>query len=196
MGWRMSWVAVSGLGKAEVLARLGLEDSGEAIDYGLRRTQAVAELPSGWVLLARGEPEAFKAAEFEALSQGARLISAYCDETVMFSGASGWTDGVRDWAVDHDPEREPRGLKVEGAAPPELAAILAQARADQAEAGGDDADVDYIFDVPKDIVGELCGWRPDRDNEDWGEVEFTRLRRIGEPDPPARRSWLARLFGR
>lgn len=67
--------------------------------------------------------------------------------------------------------------------------------ADQAEEGGDEADVDLVFDVPQAMSGAICGWRPDMDNEDWGEIAFTRLRRIGEPDPPAKRSWLAKLFG-
>ena len=196
MGWRLSWVAVSGLGKAEVLARLELEDSGEPVGYGQRRSQAFAELPNGWVLLVRGEADAFKATELEALSRGARLISAHCDDTVMFSGASGWSNGVREWAIDHNPERGLSDLNIEGDTPAELAAILAQARADQAEEGGDDADVDFVFDVPQAMSAAICGWRPDMDNEDWGEIEFTRLRRVGEPDPPAKRSWFAKLFGR
>ncbi|MDP2010931.1 MAG: hypothetical protein Q8K11_12210 [Phenylobacterium sp.] len=67
--------------------------------------------------------------------------------------------------------------------------------ADQAEEGGDEADVDLVFDVPQAMSGAICGWRPDMDKEDWGEIAFSRLRRISEPDPPAKRSWLAKLFG-
>ena len=196
MGLTLSWVAVSGLGKDEVLARLDLEDSGEPAEFYRRRAQTCADLPNGWVLLARGEIDDFKAAELATLSQGARLLSAYCSETVMFSGASGWTDGVRQWAVDHNPERGLSDLGVAGEPPPELAAILAQARAVQEEEGGDEADVDVVFDVPKDLVSAFCGWHPDRDNEDWGEIEFTRLRRAGESDAPPKRSWLAKLLGR
>ncbi len=196
MGWTLSWVAVSGLGRDEVLARLGLEDSGEPADFGQRGLKACADLPNGWVLLVSGVIDVFRDTELAPLSQGARLFSAYGSETVMFSGASGWADGVRQWAIDHNPERGLSDLNIEGEAPPELAAILAQARADQAEAGGDEADVDFVFDVPQALSGVLCGWRPDEDNEDWDEIEFTRLRRIGEPDPPAKRSWLARLLGR
>lgn len=196
MGLSLSWVAVQGLSKDEVLARLGREDSGEPVDYGQRRVETWAQLPNGWVMLARGDVDQFEAQELARLSQGARLLSAYCSETVMFSGASGWTGGVRQWAIDHNPERGLSDLNIEGDVPPQLAAILAQARAAQAEEGGDEADVDIVFDVPKDLVGELCGWRPDQDTEDWGEIEFTRLRRVGEPDPPAKRSWLAKLFGR
>lgn len=194
MGWRLSWVAVSGLGKDEVLARLGLEDSGDPADCFQRRIETCAELPNGWFLLTRGD--GFKDAELASLSRGSRLVTGDGDETTMFSGASGWADGLRQWAVDHNPERGLSDLNIEGEAPPELAAILAQARADQAEAGGDEADVDFVFDVPQALSGALCGWRPDQDNEAWGEIEFTRLRRVGEPDPPAKRSWLARLFGR
>ena len=196
MGLTLSWVAVSGIDKDEVLARVGLEDSGDLAEFYQRRAQTCAELPNGWVLLACGETDDFTAADLAALSQGARLLSACCDETAMFSGASGWTDGVHAWAIDHNPECEPRDLNIEGAAPPELAAILAEARAAQEEADDDETPVDYLFDVPKDLVGELCGWRPDQDNEDWGEIEFTRLRRLGEADAPPKRSWLARIFGR
>lgn len=196
MGLTLSWVAVDGIGKDEALGRLGLEDSGDPAEFWQRRAQTCAELPNGRLLLARGEIDAFSPAEIAALSQGARLVSAYCSETVMYSGASGWTDGARRWAIDHDPERGLSDLAVEGEAPPELNAILAAARAAQAEEGGDEADVDVVFDVPMELVGVLCGWRPDRDNEAWGEIEFTRLRRLGEPDPPPKRSWLARLLGR
>lgn len=193
MGWRLSWVAVTGLGKDEVLARLALEDSGDSADCFQRRIETCAELPNGWFLLTRGD--GFKDAELASLSRGSRLVTGDGDETTMFSAAAGWADGLRQWAVDHNPERGLSDLNIEGEAPPELAAILAQARADQAEAGGDEADVDFVFDVPQALSGALCGWRPDQDNEDWDELEFTRLRRIGEPDPPAKRSWLARLFG-
>ncbi|MES2341531.1 MAG: hypothetical protein V4597_07625 [Pseudomonadota bacterium] len=196
MGLTLSWVAVEGIGKDEALGRLGLEDSGDPAEFWQRRVQTCAELPNGQVLLARGEVDAFTAAELAALSRDSRLLSAYCSETVMFSGAAGWAEGVRRWAIDHDPERGLSDLNVEGDAPPELTAILAAARAAQAEEGGDEADVDVVFDVPKDLVGALCGWCPDEDNAAWGEIEFTRLRRVGEPDPPPRRSWLARLLGR
>ena len=196
MGLTLSWVALSGLAKDEVLARLGLEDSGEPAEFYQRRAQTCAERPNGWVLLARGEVDDFKPGDLAALSQGALLLSAYCSETVMFSGASGWTDGARQWVITHNPEEGQSDLAIEGDPPPELAAILAQARAVQEEEGGDEADVDVVFDVPKDLVSAFCGWHPDRDNEDWGEIEFTRLRRLGEPDPPPKRSWLAKLFGR
>lgn len=195
MGWALSWVAVAGIGRDEVLARLGLEDSGAPADLGQRGLKACAHLPNGWVLLLYDESGVFRDAELAALSRGARLISAYGSDIIMFSGASGWADGVRQWAIDHNPERGLSDLNIEGDAPPELAAILAQARAAQAEEGGDEADVDVVFDVPKDLVGVLCGWRPDQYSDDWDEIEFTRLRRAGEPDPPPKRSWLAKLFG-
>lgn len=192
MGFRMSWFAFEGRGKAEVLALAGLSDTGESTDAGVRG-QTCAELPNGWTVLADGDEGPFKPKTMARLSAGGRVLAAWMSETVMCSRAEAWLEGKRLWSVVHDPNQSHDDLFVEGDLPPELAAIGARLAARQAAEGGEESDTDYVFDIASEISVALCGWRPDQDNEAWGEVEFT----CAVPsDAPPRRSWLARLLGR
>ena len=114
----------------------------------------------------------------------------------MSSRAEAWFEGKRLWSVIHDPSQGPDDLFVEGDFPPELAAIGARLMALQADEGGEESDTDYVFDIASEISVALCGWRPDQDAGTWGEIEFTRVEPTGGSDGPAKRSWLARIFGR
>lgn len=195
MGFRMSWFAFEGRGKDDVLALAGLTDTGEPEDVGVRG-KTCAELPNGWTVLADGDEGPFKPKTMAQLSAGGRVLAVWMSETVMSSSAEAWLEGKRLWSVSHDPEQSLDDLLVEGDFPPALAAIGARLQARQAAEGGEEAETDYVFDIACEISGALCGWRPDQDNQAWGEIEFTRVERAGASDGSPKRSWLARLLGR
>src|SRR5438128_12635623 len=93
----------------------------------------------------------------------------------MASAAFLYEHGERKWAVRHDSERGIYDLTVDGHPPELLSQIHAQLKTLQDNAGGADANVDYIFDVPLELAAKLCGYRHDRWQFEWGEPSFTRL---------------------
>ncbi len=93
----------------------------------------------------------------------------------MVSAGHGFRDGKQAWSVVHDPGRGLYSLVVEGEPPPALASVSERLRKKQDAAGGEDANVDFIFDVVPELVGKLCGYRPDRgDPPDFTELEPIR----------------------
>ena len=64
--------------------------------------------------------------------------------------------------------------------------------ANQQAKGGNKADVDYIFDIPVELIENLTGYRHDRVMPELGNEPFEALY-ISEATP--KRSWIRRLFG-
>ena len=88
----------------------------------------------------------------------------------------------------HDPNRGLISLVVDGEPPAALAAISERLRKRQAAEGGEEADVDFIFDVAPELVGQLCGYRPDQGKAPvFTEIEFV---------PRGFIQTLAAMFGR
>ncbi|HWI86969.1 MAG TPA: hypothetical protein VNT42_11690 [Sphingomonas sp.] len=115
----------------------------------------------------------------------------------MFSQARGYEAGAEVWRVVHDPEKGQSlyALDVSGTPPPQLDGIIRDKRAEQEAEGGEDADADYIFDVPTELARSICGFMLGEVDPD--EIRFSELKGIGEPDaPPKSGGFFARLFGR
>jgi hypothetical protein len=93
----------------------------------------------------------------------------------MASAALLYKNGRRVWTVTHESERGRYDLSVDGH-PPDLFRDLRDSLLKQQDsAGGENADVDFVFDVPVQLAAELCGYRHDRWKFDWGEPVFSRL---------------------
>ena len=188
MSFHHSWIAVKGLDRAASLAALELEVRPEQ-DRRSASEVALAELPDGWLLLLLGDDAAFKA-RFVALSKGLTGVACWEDDRVMHSETRGYVDGHQIWRVAHDPERGMYDLQIDGAPPEALDAIRTEHTARQDAEGGEQAEVDFIFEVPPMLAKAICGVR--LGNERPGPV-FTELR----PSQSARRpGLLQRLFGR
>ena len=108
-------------------------------------------------------------------------------ETVNLSAASGWRDGAKVWALESNPEKLRNDVQITGAPPPELAPLLAQARAKQAQ----EEDVDHMVELAADVVGAICGFNPFVTGPDG---DFRVMVQVG--GRRAGGGWLARLFGR
>ncbi len=82
----------------------------------------------------------------------------------MFSSAEVWSKGQRKWSISHEGIDGPKGLTSEGELPESFAAIRAKLEQAQLEAGGDDADADYIFSIPLDVARSIVGFSHDEDS--------------------------------
>ena len=76
----------------------------------------------------------------------------------MVSCAGAWSEGVLLWRAEHDCQQGLYHLYVEGEPPPEFVTLRAQAIAAQATAGGEEADVDCLFDVPVELARVATGF--------------------------------------
>jgi hypothetical protein len=187
----LSWIAVKGLDKVAVLDTLGLAEVPPDVEPFYPK-QAVAELPSGWVIILAEDFMYPTPKRMAALSVGGMALACSIDERVMYSVARGYADGQAVWSVDHNGgEKGIYHLDVAGAPPPELAEARARRTALQDAEGGAEAEVDFVFEVPAETIEALCGYRFDSEREDG--PTFTAL----EPVKKAKGGgWLAKLFGR
>jgi hypothetical protein len=103
---------------------------------------------------------------------------------VMFSAAALWKDGHEIWAVSHTSENGIFDLKATGTLPASFETHKANRFNEQKEAGGEDADVDVIIEIPMDLSKELTGYHPDEGEEEESIALYS-----------AKRSFFARILG-
>jgi hypothetical protein len=95
------------------------------------------------------------------LSTDRDLLLCLIEEHVMASSAEYWSKGKRQWWLSHEGENGPKGLEVDGNPPECFPAIRKAMGAQQLAEGGDDAMVDYIFEIPLTVAKSLVGFRHD-----------------------------------
>lgn len=163
MGFAISWLAVQGKDPDHVLETLGLSRTGETEEFPDSELTC-AELPGAWFLVAinRFDSPLSSEATLASLSIDCRLVACKVEEHVMYSAASGFENGARVWHVEHDAQQDTYHLSSQGTPPPELAHFHAILKKQQDEAGGADADVDHIFDVPVALAEAITSYRHDR----------------------------------
>jgi hypothetical protein len=192
MGWKVSWIGVRGREKAEVLASLGLENSGSEGDF-LNSEFSFVELPTGWMVFVSTIPDWARPDVVAQASSDAEAVGCQMHEGVNFSSACGFEQGVQKWSLVHYPDDD-RILDVEGEPPAAFATI----RDDLFRRQEDDDHVDYIFDVPVTLTAAICGFRPDMEMPDVSpETVFEHLQYIQPPRRPASPgpfAWLGRIF--
>lgn len=174
MGFSIAWIAFHGLTKAEVLSHVDLVDTQER-DEANESPISGSELPGGWyVLFLSDVAHPYLSAEsLQRLSKGCTVLGCQVEEHVMVSASFLYENGARIWHILHESEKGVYNLEIEGAPPGSFS--IAEFRQKQHEAGGESADVDYIFDAPVELAQAICGFRHDRWKFDWGQPVFTRL---------------------
>ncbi len=175
MGASLSWIAVSGKSKADILACLSLVETdtlGESHDFAISGTP----LPGGWYLLALDDyahPFVTDAA-LEELSSDCTVVGCQVEEHVMASAAFCFSNGKRSWSVEHESERGIHDLRESGDLPPSYQSIRTRLLAEQHSEG--DQQVDFVFDVPVSLAHDLCSYRHDASHlESAGVGTFTKL---------------------
>jgi len=156
---------VRGQGADRLLSHLGLSATGET-ESDPESPFSMARLQTGWRLIWSNHyacPVLTRASAL--LGPGDELLLCQVDEHVMASSAEFWPGGRRRWRVSHEGEDGPRGLEAEGELPDSFAAIRGEMENAQQAAGGDDADVDYLFEIPLKLAQALVGFKHDEDYE-------------------------------
>ncbi len=198
MGFSQSWLAVKGKPAAAVLEALGLKGTGTREEIA-ESPIIGAELPGGWYLVVanRSGHRLMREPVVERLSAGCEVVTGDVEEHVMVSMAAGWKDGRRIWLVAHDAQRGIEHLKTQGELPTAFGGIRDEMRSQHQAAGGRQADVDYIFDVPVELAKALTGYRHDEDIAGVGDRPFEVLvQASASPSSSGEKpSFWKRLFG-
>jgi len=194
MGLNCSWIAVQGLKVEDALASLQMEVSEVLSPDEIPDGLGMAQLPDDWLLFLWGRKAGAVEGKLSECTALGRAIKCEMSETVMFSEARGYEDGAQVWRVSHDPDRDQSlySLQTEGAPPAQLEAIVREAKAEQDKEGGEDAGVDFIFDVPLRLAHSICGFNVSEGDPQY--LCFSVLRRIGA-ECAKKPGLLARLFG-
>jgi hypothetical protein len=177
MGFSISWIAFQGKGKADVLAAIGLVDTGEAEEANEAPVSG-AVLPTGWYVAFFNDYSYVAAERLATLSAGCSVVVCQVDEHVMASAVFVYEDGLKRCSVSQESEKGRYDLSVDGDPPEMFSALRDRLLQQQDDAGGSAADVDYVFDVPVQLAAALSGYRHDRWKFDWGEPMFSRLERV------------------
>ena len=178
MGYSISWLAA----KTDDLDRLcdivGVTPT-DASDEWLESEFVGSGLQGGWYLLqAQGCDHPMISTEsLSKISTLGEAIACSVEEHVMVSVAESWNRGTRRWCIDHNAQEGVFDLTVSGHPPPHYEEIKLDYITQQRAEGGDDAEVDLIFEIPLQLAKTICGYKHDEDPTLWvppGPVVFVR----------------------
>jgi hypothetical protein len=107
--------------KTEIIhQQLGLTGTGDFCDYGDAPVVG-RQLPSGWyVIVVKGcDHKLISDVIVQQISSNCSVIACSIEEHVMFSSAAQWSDGQKEWAIQHrGGDYGPTDLSFEGDPPP------------------------------------------------------------------------------
>jgi hypothetical protein len=172
MGFRISWVGFQGLLKDQLMERLNLRDTGE-LDEVNEAPLSGASIPGEWFILFSNDFMFASSERLVSLSRDCRTLACQVHEGIMASNAFSYERGVCLWQIMHNRQNGPDDLSVTGSPPEVFHSIRHRLMQLQVEQPG--RQVDYVFDVPIETAGKVCGYRHDRVRFEWGRPNFTRL---------------------
>jgi hypothetical protein len=162
MGFSATWCAVREEGAQKLLAHLSLSPTGatEKLPASLMST---AKLDTGWRVIWYNQYGCpfLQPKDLGDISHAQDVLMCLVEEHVMASSAEYWSGGKRQWWIAHRGDDGPRGLATDGDLPECFAAIRRDMEEAQRAAGGEGADVDYLFDVPLKVAQTLVGFKHD-----------------------------------
>jgi hypothetical protein len=162
MGYAISWLAVRTDEPESLLSRLQLTRTGEE-DELFEAPVSGGLLRAGWYLVVANDcaHRIVDGKTLAGLSEDHDLVACSVEEHVMVSTAAYWRSGQVAWAITHDSSRGIFDLEVSGTPPATLEQHKARCLAEQEQAGGQIANVDYLFDVPLEVAKDLTGFKHD-----------------------------------
>jgi len=162
LGYSIAWLAAQGKAPESLFAELELRPTGKRGGYP-DHPMVGAPLDGGWhLLVARGcDHRMISDQVLRTLSRGCRVIACSVEEHVMFSSAALWEDGRRVWSVSHQGDEELHHLAADGVLPDFFAGVRDERLATQASEGGDEAQVDYVFEIPLELARRMTGFAHD-----------------------------------
>lgn len=166
------------------MRELDLSPTGE-MDEGPDALIATAKLKTGWQILwynKYGCPF-LEEDDLKRLSVRFEILRCLVEEHVMASSSELWLGGGRKWWISHEGEEGPKGIAVEGDPPDCYAQTRRDMESEQAAAGGDQAGVDYIFEIPLLVAKSITGFKHDETCNQMVEPAFSVLARKEQPRP-------------
>lgn len=176
MGFAVTWCAIREEGARKLLDDLGLLPTGEREEFPESLISS-ARLDTGWRVIWYNQYECpfLQSEVLSEISKGQQILVCHVEEHVMASSSESWCGGKRKWRVSHEGENGPNGLSADGDLPACFATIRGELERAQLAAGGDDADVDYIFDIPLRIAQSIVGFKHDENCPHITEEQFVVL---------------------
>jgi hypothetical protein len=191
MGYSITWCAMREEEAEQFLSHADLSTTGESEDDPESRF-STAKLSTGWRLVWSNKYDCPLLTKRVASFSGEHgVLLCRVEEHVMASSAELWLGGSRKWRISHQGENGPKGLDVDGEAPEWFASIREEMEVAQHAEGGEQADVDYIFEIPLKVAQTLVGFKHDENYESVIEGGFMVL-----SNGTSKKGLLSRLFGR
>lgn len=162
MGFSITWCAVHVEGVERLLEQLGLSPTGNTEEFP-ESLISTAKLDTGWRILwynKYGCPF-LRPEDLRDISNDQDVLVCLIEEHVMASSSEMWRGGERKWRISHEGEDGPKGLSTDGDLPECLASIRSEMEEAQRAEGGDDAEVDYMFEIPLKVAQSLTGFKHD-----------------------------------
>jgi hypothetical protein len=182
VGFSISWIAVRGLEKQELLQRFGLYDTGEIEEYPDSPICGTFLPDNAYLLCLSDCFHRFVTPKFlKKASKGCSILGCQVEEHIMASAAFFYRDGERLWNVVHESDRGIEHLDAEGEVPAPFRDIHREAVENQrkeesrVKKPNEILGVDYIFDVPVRLATALTGYSHDRMEFSWGKPTYTKL---------------------
>jgi len=172
MGYSLSWLAIKTDDESKLLDSLSLDKTGETGDFGDSLLVGRLLFPD-WYLMVVDERTLYREHKkfdfflfgneyLEKLSREHSLVSCTVNETSMYSRCALWDEGKQTFLVEHGGDMEGSyHLEQSGVAPEIFEGIKKKYFDKQDEAGGNEADVDYIFEIPTVLAQEITGFKHD-----------------------------------
>lgn len=178
MGLSISWLAVRTNDLGQLFEIADVAPTTEP-DEWLESKFSGSGLLDGWYFLhAQGcDHPIISGDSLSKISTLGETIACSVEEHVMVSIAEGWNGGARSWAIAHDAQEGMFDLSADGEIPADYETIKNDFVSQQNAEGGEDADVDFIFDIPLQVAKKICGYKHDEGSPPWvppGPVAFTR----------------------
>jgi hypothetical protein len=192
MGWSITWCAVPEEKAEQFLNQLGLSPTGETEELP-ESLISMANLDTGWRLIWYNKYDCpfLRPRDLGTLSSDKDVLMCLVEEHVMASSSEMWSQGKRKWWLSHEGENGPKGLATDGDLPESFPAIRSEMEQAQLDAGGDQAGVDYIFEIPLKLAESLVGFKHDEDDKHVIDGHYVVLSRT---EPAG--GLLRRLFGK
>lgn len=191
MGFSVSWCAVPEEAAQKLFERLGLSPTGATEEIPESLISAV-KLDTEWLVLWYNEYGCpfLGPKDLAALSKEHDVLLCLVEEHVMASSSELWSLGIRKWWISHEGENGPKGLSFEGELPGCFSSIRAEMEKTQSAAGGDEADADYIFEIPLKVAQSIVGFKHDEDCPHMQGERFVVLAKEGQ-----KKGFMRKLFG-
>lgn len=168
MGYQLAWIAMRSKSREEVLHLFGLRTTGEHEEFPESDITGLLVQPDWCIILVNLHGDGLERLRFGQangiLSQGCEHVYCYVHERTMMSCASAWYNSDEVWTILHNGGNIGiLHLEVFGDIPNQYDSIRERLVSLQYANGGEQATVDYIFDVPIEVAASVTGFRHDRE---------------------------------